>query len=253
MPFLLTLVSFAFTQGTSTDINLSLPVAENSVKTILSYNIRNNLQAQITAVQKHANSKIIGEFQVGGAYIQNNSNFGTLAIKISPFNSKIPSPSTLEANIFAIRQSYRNTNETIPPENDKLLSKIESELSVYNSHSKWLRPSFGLVFPFTVVRYDTTVNTNYQGDSATSSYRYIDQNYAFNLYKVGIVLGYDIGDFCTFSIGAVNFDDPHFFVGVGLDVSTPIYWMLAPFRDNISRLTKINEAYVTPYLGGTIN
>lgn len=226
-----------FAQSTTPSIGLTIPASDNSVKSILDHNLKNNLQNQIENVHKQVSEKMIGEFHVGGGYVQGQNMLGVLAIKISPFNSKIPAVNTLRANVFRIRQTYASFNEPVTNGNDSLLKKVETELHKYEK-TKWKRPSIGIIFPYNFRRSDTTYNHYYINDSLTQTTKSITTRIDFTFKKVGAFIGYDLGDFCTVSVGVVDFNSPLFFAGLTADISTPTYWMVSSFKRNIRGMSQ---------------
>ncbi|MBL8025188.1 MAG: hypothetical protein JNL74_02185 [Fibrobacteres bacterium] len=234
---LMFLTCMIYAQSSVPSIGLTIPATDNSVKNILDYNLKSNLQSQIEGVHKQVSEKIVGEFHAGGGYIYGQNPLGVLAIKISPCNSKIAAVNTLRANVFRIRQTYASFNESITKGNDSLLSSIESELKKYEK-TKWKRPSLGIVFPFNFLRYDTSYSFYYIGDSLAQKNRSISSRVDFTFKKIGAFVGYDLGDFCTVSVGVVDFNSPLFFAGLTADISTPTYWMVSSFKRNLRGLTQ---------------
>jgi hypothetical protein len=202
-------------------VDYSLDLNTTGINKLLIQNLRMNLQSQILDLQKHASTKMYGECHIGIGYQQKKTP-AFLNIKFNPINQKLPGTHILKAKLFAAKQTAKLLGDSVSSENIAALENIQSQLNIYDK-KKWIRPSIGIIIPFYILYTDTTWGRYSPIDTAITMHTETRHGLIF-LNSYGIVLGYDLGDIATISVGCTDiFHKRNLFVGASLDLSTPVY------------------------------
>ncbi len=134
-----------------------------------------------------------------------------ICFKYNLSNPKIPNAKDMLVDIHELRYLVRLTNMRLPAECEKRLNRIENDIKKYESRFLCRRFSIGVAIPITSITPD------------------------FDFDEPYFVVGCDVGDVLTF-LGGINIDTKNIYLGVSIDLSTPLLSLSHNFKNVLSQL-----------------
>lgn len=244
-------VSFMHALEIENSISPKLELSKNDtdiIDKINEYNVRQILANEYLKINKMAQDKVYfeghlgmsGNYFAGGSDTYNilkglNTNTTSinmnLLLKFNLVNPKMPYYNNyLISEIRYLEELIQQYGFTLSDSASKQLESLKKEIKTYQEQFWYKRISLGIGFPFNILLDSGTFfnqdnNTNHTVDLYNS---------LFATQDIFFFVGYDLGDYVTLELGS-NIYLNRIFLGVSIDITTPMYLSSSRFFDFLSR------------------